>query len=165
MPATRPTICKVPRGSLEIDHPAYPGGQLTSKLLAFPMAPCNKIVLRLQGALLCAILGYNVQPEFIRSAEQTEGESNMEAVITVVGQDKVGILAAVCTVCAGANVNVEEVTQRILRDTFAMIMLVDLSRASVDFTAFAESLRQKGEELGVDIRCTRQEMYDAMHRI
>lgn len=89
----------------------------------------------------------------------------MEAVITVVGQDKVGILAEVCAVCARANVNVEEVTQRILRDTFAMIMLVDLSRATSDFTAFAEALRQKGEALGVDIRCTRQEMYDAMHRI
>lgn len=89
----------------------------------------------------------------------------MEAVITVVGQDKVGILAAVCAVCAEANVNVEEVTQRILRDTFAMIMLVDLSRATADFTAFAEALRQKGEALGVEVRCTRQETYDAMHRI
>ena len=89
----------------------------------------------------------------------------MEAVITVVGQDKVGILAEVCAVCARANVNVEEVTQRILRDTFAMIMRVDLSRATSDFTAFAEALRQKGEALGVDIRCTRQETYDAMHRI
>ena len=49
----------------------------------------------------------------------------MEAVITVVGNDKVGILAQVCTACAEANVNVEEVTQRILRGTFAMIMLVD----------------------------------------
>ena len=48
----------------------------------------------------------------------------MEAVITVVGNDKVGILAQVCTACAEANVNVEEVTQRILRGTFAMIMLV-----------------------------------------
>ena len=47
----------------------------------------------------------------------------MEAVITVVGNDKVGILAQVCTACAEANVNVEEVTQRILRGTFAMIML------------------------------------------
>ena len=89
----------------------------------------------------------------------------MEAVITVGGQDKVGILAEVCAVCARANVNVEEVTQRILRYTFAMIMLVDLSRATSDFTAFAEALRQKGEALGVDIRCTRQETYDAMHRI
>ena len=83
----------------------------------------------------------------------------MEAVITVVGNDKVGILAQVCTACAEANVNVEEVTQRILRGTFAMIMLVDVS------SCFAEKMKQKGDELGVDVRCTRQEIYDAMHRI
>ena len=83
----------------------------------------------------------------------------MEAVITVVGNDKVGILAQVCTACAEANVNVEEVTQRILRGTFAMIS------CSMDFTAFAEKMKQKGDELGVDVRCTRQEIYDAMHRI
>ena len=73
----------------------------------------------------------------------------MEAVITVVGNDKVGILAQVCTACAEANVNVEEVTQRILRGTFAMIMLVDVSSCSMDFTAFAEKMKQKGDELGV----------------
>ena len=75
----------------------------------------------------------------------------MEAVITVVGKDAVGILAKVCTACAEANVNVEEVTQRILRGTFAMIMLVDMSQATLDFT--------------VDVRCTRQELYETMHHI
>ena len=89
----------------------------------------------------------------------------MEAVITVVGKDTVGILAQVCAVCAGANVNVEEVTQRILRGTFAMIMLVDMSKCTVDFTEFAAQMDAKGKEMGVDIRCTRQELYDAMHRI
>lgn len=89
----------------------------------------------------------------------------MEAVITVVGKDTVGILARVCTVCANANVNVEEVTQRILRDTFAMIMLVDFTKSSVDFTEFAARMDEEGKRLGVDIRCTRQELYDAMHRV
>lgn len=89
----------------------------------------------------------------------------MEAVITVVGKDCVGILAQVCTVCAGANVNVEEVTQRILRGMFAMIMLVDLQQCNVDFTEFSHRMEEKGNEMGVDIRCTRQELYDAMHRI
>lgn len=89
----------------------------------------------------------------------------MEAVITVVGQDKVGILAKVCTGCAQANVNVEEVTQRILKDTFAMIMLVDVSHCTVEFTQFAADMAALGQNMGVDIRCTRQELYDAMHRI
>lgn len=89
----------------------------------------------------------------------------MEAVITVIGRDAVGILARVCTACAEANVNVEEVSQRILRGTFAMIMLVDISGANVDFTAFSQKLEAVGKELGVDVRCTRQELYEAMHHV
>ena len=85
----------------------------------------------------------------------------MEAVITVIGRDAVGILAKVCTGCAEANVNVEEVSQ----GTFAMIMLVDLSAANMDFTAFSEKMSAIGTQLGVDIRCTRQELYDAMHKV
>lgn len=94
-----------------------------------------------------------------------KGVREMEAVITVIGRDAVGILAKVCTGCAEVNVNVEEVSQRILRGTFAMIMLVDLSAASVDFTAFSEKMGAIGAQLGVDIRCTRQELYDAMHKV
>ena len=89
----------------------------------------------------------------------------MEAVITVIGRDAVGILAKVCMGCAEANVNVEEVSQRILRGRFAMIMLVGMSKATVDFTAFAEKMDAIGKELGVEIRCTRQELYDAMHKV
>lgn len=89
----------------------------------------------------------------------------MEAVITVIGRDAVGILGKVCTACAEANANVEEVTQRILKGTFAMIMLVDLSRSELDFTGFAQKMAALGQEMGVDIRCTRQELYDAMHHV
>lgn len=89
----------------------------------------------------------------------------MEAVITVIGRDAVGILARVCTACAEANVNVEEVSQRILRGTFAMIMLVDIGAATMEFTAFSQKLEAVGKELGVDVRCTRQELYEAMHHI
>ncbi len=89
----------------------------------------------------------------------------MEAVITVIGKDTVGILAEVCTVCAKSNVNVEEVSQRILRGTFAMIMVVNMSKCTVDFDDFAKQMHDKGNEMGIDIRCTRQELYDAMHRI
>lgn len=89
----------------------------------------------------------------------------MEAVITVVGRDTVGILAQICTVCAESNVNVEEVTQHILRGTFAMIMLVDLTGCTCEFTTFAQKMETKGKEMGVDVRCTKQELYEAMHRI
>ena len=89
----------------------------------------------------------------------------MEAVITVVGNDKVGILAQVCTACAEANVNVEEVTQRILRGTFAMIMLVDLTDCTLPFDQLSQLLKDKGMERGLDIHVQRQDIFEAMHRI
>lgn len=89
----------------------------------------------------------------------------MQAVITVVGQDKVGILAKVSTTCAEAGVNIEEVTQSILRGTFAMIMMVELPKEGAGFEALTQRLDQVGKDLGVDVRVTRQELFDAMHRI
>lgn len=89
----------------------------------------------------------------------------MKAVITVSGNDKVGILAKICTACAQANANVEEVTQNIIAGMFAMIMLVDISGSPLTLEQFVEKLNETGKELGVDVRCTRQEMFDAMHRI
>ena len=89
----------------------------------------------------------------------------MKAFITVIGHDTVGVVARVSGLCCELNINIEDVTQSILQGMFAMIMLVDGSSCSMDFTAFAEKMKQKGDELGVDVRCTRQEIYDAMHRI
>ena len=89
----------------------------------------------------------------------------MKAFITVIGHDTVGVVARVSGLCSELSINIEDVTQSILQGMFAMIMLVDVSSCSMDFTAFAEKMKQKGDELGVDVRCTRQEIYDAMHRI
>ncbi|MDL2327077.1 ACT domain-containing protein [Ruminococcaceae bacterium OttesenSCG-928-A11] len=89
----------------------------------------------------------------------------MQAVITVVGTDKVGILAKVSTICAEHRVNIEEVTQSILRGTFAMIMLCTLPEDGVAFSVLAERLRTGGEELGVDVKITRQDIYDVMHNV
>ena len=81
------------------------------------------------------------------------------------GNDKVGILAQVCTACAEANVNVEEVTQRILRGTFAMIMLVDISKCSVSHEELHQKMDALAAEMGMQINLTRQEVFDAMHTI
>ena len=89
----------------------------------------------------------------------------MEAVITVIGRDAVGILAKVCTGCAEANVNVEEVSQRILRGTFAMIMLVDLSNCNVDHDQLHKRTDALAAEMGMQINVTRQEVFGAMHTI
>lgn len=89
----------------------------------------------------------------------------MHAVITVVGSDKVGILAKVSTICAEQGVNVEEVTQSILRGTFAMIMLVRIPEEEKSFGELSAQLKECGKGMGVEINMTRQEIFDSMHRI
>ena len=70
----------------------------------------------------------------------------MRAVITVIGKDMVGILARVSAQCAGHGINVLEVTQSILQDMFAMIMMVDISKSDIPFTQFADELTAIGKE-------------------
>lgn len=89
----------------------------------------------------------------------------MNAVITVIGADRVGILAKVSGICATYNINVLEVSQNILHETFAMIMMVDVEKCSIPFTELSAKLDEAGKEINVDIRITRQELFDAMHRI
>lgn len=89
----------------------------------------------------------------------------MRAVITVVGKDTVGILARVSAHCATYQINVEEVTQSILRDMFAMIMMVDIKNSTVPFTTFAEDLEQIGKEMGLSIHAMHEDLFNAMHTI
>lgn len=88
----------------------------------------------------------------------------MNAVVTVIGADKVGILARVSTACANCNVNIEEVTQTILRGMFAMIMLVTLPE-TLTIESLASKLKEEGRALDVDISVTRQEIYDVTHKV
>lgn len=89
----------------------------------------------------------------------------MKAVITVIGKDQIGILAKISTLCAENTINVEEVSQSIVQGMFAMTMVVDLSRCTDEITALAELFAREGETMGLDVRMTRRELYDAMHRI
>ena len=89
----------------------------------------------------------------------------MRAVITVIGKDTVGILAKVCDVCAKANVNVTEVTQTIQQDLFAMIMRVDISKATIPFVELVENLTQLGNKMGLQIHVMHEDIFDSMHKI
>lgn len=89
----------------------------------------------------------------------------MRAVITVIGKDMVGILANVSGICAQNNANVTEVTQSILQDLFAMIMLVDISDISVGFTTLREQLTAYGEEKGLSVHIMHEDIFNSMHRI
>ena len=92
-------------------------------------------------------------------------EDNMNAIVTVIGQDRVGIIAAVCGKLAELNVNILDITQTILKGNFTMVMTVDAGEASVGFDQLAAGLEALGEQMHLAIRIQRQEIFDAMHRI
>lgn len=89
----------------------------------------------------------------------------MRAVVTVVGKDKTGIIAKVSAFLAGKGVNIEDISQTIMQDYFAMIMLVDTSGASEDIAMLAEDASRLGEEIGMSIHLQHEEIFNAMHRI
>ena len=89
----------------------------------------------------------------------------MKAVITVIGKDMVGILAKVSTVCAEKGINVIEVTQSILQDMFAMIMIVDISAATVPISEISAEFDTLGEKLGLKIHVMHEDVFNSMHRI
>ncbi|MEA4828009.1 MAG: ACT domain-containing protein [Clostridium sp.] len=89
----------------------------------------------------------------------------MKSIITVIGKDKTGIIAAVSKVLADSNVNILDISQTILQDYFTMIMLVDLSKSSKSFKDLKEVLDSLGKELDLSIRIQHEEIFDAMHNI
>ena len=89
----------------------------------------------------------------------------MNAIVTVIGKDKVGIIAAVCIKLAEMNVNVLDISQTILDGKFTMVMAVDAANANVGFEELAAQLRELGEGMELSIRIQREEIFDAMLRI
>ncbi len=89
----------------------------------------------------------------------------MRAVLSVIGKDTVGILAKVSTVCAQYNANVTDVTQSVLQDVFAMIMLVDTSKLKGSFTELSDAMEGLGKELGLSIYVMHEDIFNAMHKI
>ena len=89
----------------------------------------------------------------------------MRAVITVVGKDAVGILAKVSGRCSDHRVNVIEVTQSILQDLFAMIMLVDISDSRVSFSELSDKLAAYGERSGLSVRIMHEDIFNSMNRV
>ena len=89
----------------------------------------------------------------------------MRAVITVIGKDNVGILHQVSGVCAKYQANVLEVTQSVLQDMFAMIMMVDITAMTTDFTQLSDELNSLGETLGLSIHAMHEDILNAMQRI
>ncbi len=89
----------------------------------------------------------------------------MKAIVTVTGKDKTGIIAGVTTVLSNYDVNVLDISQTVLQDYFAMIMLVDLSGSNTPFSELSDTLTNEGKKMSMDVRIMREEIFDAMHRV
>ncbi len=88
-----------------------------------------------------------------------------KAIITVVGKDAVGIIAKVCTYLSGTRINVLDISQTIVSGYFNMMMIVDMKQAAKSFMECQKDLNALGEEIGVAIKCQREEIFEKMHRI
>ena len=89
----------------------------------------------------------------------------MRAIVTVIGKDRVGIIAGVCSLLAGNGVNILDISQTVLQEYLTMIMLVDASACTVPFGTLSDELKVRGEEMGLSIRIQREDIFEAMHRI
>lgn len=88
-----------------------------------------------------------------------------KVIITVVGKDTVGIIAKVCTYLAEKGVNVLDISQTIVQEYFNMMMIADINKATASFDEISTEMDRIGEEIGVTIKCQREEIFTKMHRI
>lgn len=89
----------------------------------------------------------------------------MKAVITVTGRDSVGIIAKVATECAENGANIVDISQSVLKDYFAMIMLADIDNLTVEFSEFVDKLAALGKQTNLDIHAMHEDIFNTMHHI
>lgn len=89
----------------------------------------------------------------------------MRAVVTVVGKDKTGIIAKVSAFLAEREVNILDISQTILEDYFAMIMLVEFSKDKTELSRLADECAEMGREIGMSVHVQHEEIFNAMHSV
>ena len=89
----------------------------------------------------------------------------MKAIVTVVGKDRVGIIANVCTALANYNINVLDINQTVMQGYFTMMMATDVSACNIPVAQLSTEMARFGEEMGLSIRVQREDIFEAMHRI
>jgi len=89
----------------------------------------------------------------------------MKAIVTVVGKDRVGIIAEVCETLAQYQINVLDISQTIMQGYFTMMMAVDVSASTLPLAELCKVMDAKGQEMGLNIRVQREDIFEAMHRI
>ena len=100
-----------------------------------------------------------------KSVRGKEEKSMKKSIITVVGKDTVGIIARVCAYLADNNINILDISQTIVQGYFNMMMIVDTKECPKQFGDVADELKALGDEIGVEIKCQKEEIFDKMHRI
>ena len=88
-----------------------------------------------------------------------------KCIVTVLGKDTVGIVAKVCTYLAENEINILDISQTIIQGYFNMMVITDVSDLKKEFTVLCDEMEKLGEEIGVSIRCQREEIFEKMHRL
>ena len=89
----------------------------------------------------------------------------MKAIVTVVGKDRVGIIAGICNELARFNVNVLDISQTVMQGYFTMMMVTDVSEASLPVSQLAVEMENVGKDMGLSVRLQREDIFESMHRI
>lgn len=89
----------------------------------------------------------------------------MKAIVTVVGKDQVGIIAAVCTHLANNNINILDIRQTVMQGYFTMMMVVDVSGSALPLAELSQVMEEVGKEMNLHIRLQREDIFNAMHRV
>ncbi len=97
--------------------------------------------------------------------EHTSAKASDKVIITVLGKDTVGIIAKVCTYLSENKINVLDISQTIVQGYFNMMMIVEMNESEVSFSKCSEALDKIGADIGVGIRCQKEEIFEKMHRI
>lgn len=103
--------------------------------------------------------------EKVSEPANSNGTPSVRAVISVIGEDRVGIIAGISDVLAKANVNILDITQTAIEGLFTMIMVVDIAKSTASFEKLKNQLSQRGQELSVRVDAQREEVFHFMHRI
>lgn len=89
----------------------------------------------------------------------------MRAVVTVLGKDKVGIIAAISKILADSNVNILDISQTLMQDVFTMIMLTDITDSYIAFNELSDKLEEVGRDIGLYVKIQHEDIFNSMHRI
>ncbi len=89
----------------------------------------------------------------------------MRAIVTVIGKDRVGILAEVSTICCEHGANIIDVQQTLMEETFVMVMMCDVSALKCSFNEFVETMKTQEQHIGLKINVMHEDIFNSMHRI